>query len=79
MESLNIKDIEDLKEEDIEEEMEKVLGKIILHHKIQYSETIVYPKVFTDYLENKLTPPRMDLLKFGFNIDKDVIGNKDSV
>jgi hypothetical protein len=59
--------------------MEKILSKIILHHKIQYSETIVYPKVFTSYLEGKLQPPKIDPSKFGFNIDKDAIGNKDSI
>jgi hypothetical protein len=48
--NLNIDQIEDLKEEDIEEEMEKILSKIILHHKIQYSEAIVYPKILVEFL-----------------------------
>ncbi len=30
--------------------MEKILSKMILHHKIQYSEAIVYPKVLTEFL-----------------------------
>ena len=51
-----MKDIEDIQEEDIEEEMEKFLSKIILHHKIKYSEAIVYPKVFVEFLERKLQP-----------------------
>jgi hypothetical protein len=75
----NFNEIEDLQEEDIEEEMEKILSKIILHHKLQYSEAIVYPKVFTAFLEGKLEPLRRDVLKPGFNIDKDTIGNKDSI
>lgn len=79
MESLHLKDIEDLQEEDIEEEMEKFLSNLILHHKIKYSEAIVYPKVFTEFLERKLLPPYSNVVKNGFNIDKDVISNPNSV
>ena len=56
MESLNLKDIEDIQEEDIEEEMERFLSQLILHHKIKFSEAIVYPKAFTEFLETKLEP-----------------------
>lgn len=76
MQSLNLDDVQDLTDEDIEEEMEKILSKIILHHKIQYSETIVYPKVLTQFLEMKLQPPKKNFIGFGFDIDKDVIANK---
>ena len=38
----------------LEEEMENFYSKLILHHKIKYSEIIVYPKPFTDFLERKL-------------------------
>lgn len=60
--------------------MEKILSKIILHHKIRYSEAIVYPKIFTDFLEKKLldvreSKPNSKL----FDIDKDIIANKDSI
>lgn len=38
---------DDLQKEDIEEEMEKILNKIVISHKIEYSEVIIYPKVLT--------------------------------
>jgi hypothetical protein len=59
--------------------MERVLSKIVLHHKIQFSETIVYPKVLVSFLKGKLRPPKADFLRYGFDIDKDVIANKDSI
>lgn len=59
--------------------MEKVLSKIILHHKITYFETTVYPHAFVQFLEYKLKPPEDMSSRNGFDIDKDVILNKESI
>ena len=59
--------------------MEKVLCKIILHHKIRYSEAVVYPKVFIDFLDRKLQSVRPEPLKTSFNIDRDMISNEGSI
>lgn len=45
---------DDLREEDIEEEMEKILNRFTLHNAITYTEAVVYPKTLTEFLEFKI-------------------------
>lgn len=54
LDHVNLGEIEDIEEEDIEEAMEKVLSKVLLHPNIKFTEAIVYPKPFVEFLENKL-------------------------
>lgn len=77
----NLKDdeMEVVEEEDFEEEMEELMEKIILHPKTKYSETIVYPKVLLELLEEKMIRPFGRIQEKGFNINKDVLQNRDSI
>ena len=50
MESKNITDIEELEDEDIEEEMEKILCKVILKPSVRCVETTAYPRILTEFL-----------------------------
>lgn len=52
----------ELREEDIEDEMEQILNKISLHNKIQYSEAIIYPKTLTEFLDHKFRELKTSLM-----------------
>lgn len=71
----NLKDdeLEAVEEEDFEEEMEELMEKLILHPKTKYSETIVYPKVLIQFLEEKMKKPFEIVYQKAFNIDKDTL------
>jgi hypothetical protein len=55
------------------------MEKIILHPKTKYSETIVYPKVLLELLDEKMMRPFDKLKEKGFDINRDTIKNKESI
>lgn len=56
--AMNLSEIDEAAEEDFEEELEMLLSSLIINPKVKYSETIVYPKIFVEFIESRMIKSR---------------------